>query len=179
MVTLTYSKEYPKDGRIFKRHLDQFGKNLVFHGLMPTSVLWVMEYQKRGAPHYHLFLPGFIPWKAVQWCWKWAGGEYVSLESGTSCQAVENARYALKYARKECQKIVPKWVIHPGRFWGIWGVRDMKPLAEAFKVDTDRQMAECEVLIERESDKKAGRVIYDHDYGYLSFPKREKVRNGK
>ena len=53
-VTLTYGKSYP-DGMTAKIHLANFRKRLRRH--FPDAFgIWIVELQKRGAPHFHLHL---------------------------------------------------------------------------------------------------------------------------
>lgn len=59
MVTLTYPSDWATvapDGATVKRHLDQFWKRLerAFGG--PVRVVWKLEFQRRGAPHFHILM---------------------------------------------------------------------------------------------------------------------------
>ncbi len=57
MVTLTYPREWDQDDRQWKRDLDVFLKRLKRQ--FPTvALIWKLEFQERGAPHFHLFLWG-------------------------------------------------------------------------------------------------------------------------
>lgn len=52
-VTLTYGLQYPISGRETKSDLNRFLVN--FRRVYPgESYIWVMEFQKRGAPHFHI-----------------------------------------------------------------------------------------------------------------------------
>jgi hypothetical protein len=55
-ITLTYPEKYVTDMRLSKRDLDVFRK--AFARAFNTFVggFWRLEYQKRGAPHYHMLL---------------------------------------------------------------------------------------------------------------------------
>lgn len=56
-VTLTYGRKYPS-ARVSKKHLKAFLER--FRRLAPDSCgFWRLEFQKRGAPHFHLLLFGF------------------------------------------------------------------------------------------------------------------------
>lgn len=73
MITLTYGKDYPSD-KISKLHLDHFLKRLRrFHDKeypnTPFHYLWVLEKQKRGAPHYHILTPHYVPHKEINRMW--------------------------------------------------------------------------------------------------------------
>jgi hypothetical protein len=135
MATLTYPGEYPGDGREVKRHLDCFVKRAfryVDHESPPEpkSIFWFLEFQRRGAPHFHLFLNFSIPWQAVaQWWYEIVGsGDDRHLQAGTRIEALYHGRYgtigyATKYAAKLEQKEIPQNFVNCGRFWGIYGDR--------------------------------------------------------
>lgn len=50
------------DGKTVKKHIDKFDKRYIRAWGMPVVYCWKFEFQRRGAPHYHLFgvtpLPG-------------------------------------------------------------------------------------------------------------------------
>jgi len=57
-LTLTYPSIYPKDGQVIKEQLDVYSKQIKrfcapYGGV---TFIWKMEFQRRGAPHYHLIL---------------------------------------------------------------------------------------------------------------------------
>lgn len=86
MVTLTYPGDWQAvapDGATVKRHLQALLKrwSRAWHGGATVPVLWKLEFQSRGAPHFHLFavpphgvsagrklagLP-FIAWLSQSW----------------------------------------------------------------------------------------------------------------
>ena len=54
-VTLTYHENYPDNGKEVKRQLDNFRRDIMRK--YPKSIfIWKLEYQKRGAPHFHIIL---------------------------------------------------------------------------------------------------------------------------
>lgn len=61
--TLTYPAEFPTDGRVFKAHLAKFvrafkhkvGKCHRAEDAAKFSFFWFLEFQERGAPHFHFF----------------------------------------------------------------------------------------------------------------------------
>jgi hypothetical protein len=133
MCTLTYPGEFPRDGRVVKRHLDCFVKRAFRYwveGREPKSCFWFLEFQERGAPHFHLFLNFTIPAVLVsQWWYEIVGsGDERHLLAGTRIEAMRSGRYgtvsyASKYAAKVEQKEVPPNFVNVGRFWGIYGDR--------------------------------------------------------
>lgn len=133
LVTLTYkdivnnSREYHDDLRAFRQVLERmYGK---------TRVVWKLEFQKRGAPHFHLLLLDIrkvdIPALGSAWC-RIAG---ITGQDGT-WQAFDvkdhdrdgndlrnPAAYAAKYVGKEVIPDDYQGFPNPGRFWGVWNVR--------------------------------------------------------
>lgn len=60
MVTLTYPGDWltvAPDGAAVKAHLAAFRRRLTRHLGGPVPAVWKQEYQRRGAPHFHLLLP--------------------------------------------------------------------------------------------------------------------------
>jgi hypothetical protein len=55
MLTITYPKDFPRDGYQVKKDLNRFQKWLVRQGSNVQGV-WFLEFQKRGAPHFHFLL---------------------------------------------------------------------------------------------------------------------------
>lgn len=53
IVTLTYPGDYPTDGKAVKKHLNSLLTRFrsEFEGM---AYIWVIEFQVRGAPHYHI-----------------------------------------------------------------------------------------------------------------------------
>ena len=62
-LTLTYPSIYPKDGKVLKMHLDAYAKRLKKFGQAYGGIAfpWKMEFQRRGAPHFHLILVSGTP----------------------------------------------------------------------------------------------------------------------
>lgn len=54
MLTLTYPRLYPKDGRQIKEAMNNFLQML--RDLEWGNYLWFLEFQVRGAPHFHVLL---------------------------------------------------------------------------------------------------------------------------
>ncbi len=146
MITLTYCRNYPKDGEIIKRQLNSF---LTYtRKLIPgVKYLWFLEFQKRGAPHYHILLSS--PYNeviserlALSWVniatiegdkadFKylrfilWFNSTARKVKNIEGCQFWQDAKsadglshYAVKYASKLEQKTCPNNYLNVGRFWG-------------------------------------------------------------
>lgn len=141
---LTYPRAFPSDGRKVKRDLNAF---LVWlkRDRGSFSYLWFLEFQRRGAPHVHILTSSTFP-KArkngralqfrvsSQWYRTVGSGDTRHLRAGTRVERVRThegaRRYAVKYAMKMEQKIVPPGYRDVGRFWGA--SRDVKPTSEGF-----------------------------------------------
>jgi len=125
---LTYHDKWPSDGRISKDHLNAWLTRLRY--ILPgVGYLWILEFQKRKAPHYHVFLtisPDLEIWNKLASAWIriidgtddslwWHGpdrGEnWITWDIGTGS-------YLCKYLDKEAQKAVPEGYFNFGRFWG-------------------------------------------------------------
>lgn len=52
MITLTYPSDFPCDGRRVKRHLNAFREDYL--QTYQSRGLWWLEFQRRGAPHFHI-----------------------------------------------------------------------------------------------------------------------------
>jgi len=140
---LTYHNEWPTDGRESKRHLDIFLKH-VRRNYPWILYLWIMEFQKRNAPHYHIFFtvppdPGIHADLAAAWC---------RITSPDDDQALQfhlhqknwipwdmgNANYLAKYLDKDAQKSIPDGYSNFGRFWGC--SRDLVPAPVTVPIDS-------------------------------------------
>ncbi len=148
-VTVSYPDEFPCDGKIVKKHL---------HALLAAlrrrcgrlEYLWFLEFQKRGAPHLHLFLDHALPeplstmarragrvrkecqvhwpsqdWLSARWYEIVGSGDEKHLRAGAAWEVIEKpdgaARYVAKESYKTFQKVVPVGFRNVGRFWGVSG----------------------------------------------------------
>ena len=135
MLTLTYPREFPNDGHDVKHNLKMFLKELR-RKVGQVSVLWFLEFQKRGAPHIHLLLRGVRVYKPMQrwvsetWYRLCGTGDERHLRAGTRLERIRKPNgarnYAVKYAHKMVQKSVPEHYRNVGRFWGH--SQDVRPV---------------------------------------------------
>ena len=122
MVTLTYPGEYSSDGRDVKGHLNRFLSWARYNGC--GEYLWFIEFQRRGAPHFHILTESWLEPAEVSKRWYRAvgSGDERHLRAGTRVERLRSseggARYAVKYAMKMYQKSVPESYRNVGRFWG-------------------------------------------------------------
>lgn len=134
ILTLTYPMEYSTDGREVKRHFELMKKWLQRNGC--GDAFWFLEFQRRGAPHFHLLLKNWpssgIDGVSRAWHQIVGTDDKKHLEwhlgnlSGTPClEWLRNphaaSAYVTKYASKKEQKDVPADYQNVGRFWGYWG----------------------------------------------------------
>lgn len=125
LITLTYPGVFDADPRSCKRDLDAFSKALL-REVPNQAAFWKLEFQDRGAPHFHLLLPGSrrIPkeWISDTWYRIVGSGDLRHLVRGTRVEWAKHGNSAAKYATKYASKAVNadkapgEW---PGRFWGI------------------------------------------------------------
>lgn len=145
-VTVSYPSVFPADGKLVKKHL----KNLLDalrRRCGKLEYLWFLEFQRRGAPHVHIFLDHDLPqplaemkrlcgrirkscrvnWESQDWLSEtWyrivGSGDEKHLRAGAAWEVVEKpdgaARYVAKESYKTFQKEVPKDFQNVGRFWG-------------------------------------------------------------
>jgi hypothetical protein len=151
-LTLTYPDAFPHDPAVWKRHLHEFEKAWARRHGAPRA-LWVLEFQRRGAPHFHMVLvapamplPQLRRWYARTWhrivtscdgdherarglastCVPWHYERHLADEH---CKAATGARAAIAYVMrelgKESQKSLPAFLEDEGagRWWGVWGFK--------------------------------------------------------
>lgn len=146
-ITLTYGQDYPSP-TLAKRHLDNFLKRLRRRWLY-VSGFWRLEFQKRGAPHFHLVLFG-VPFMHKSDIAKWWGATIGRQFWDTSADEIREPFTRIEAIRshRQCAYYVSKYVakhgeggfncnayltaddkfIHPqtgevsdsiGRYWGV------------------------------------------------------------
>lgn len=142
MVTLTYPFSFPVNGRETKEHLRRFLQELKREyyrhahvnasSFKDHSSFWFLEFQERGAPHYHIFTT-WCPdkeWVSRRWYDIVESYDERHLRAGTRTEFLRSGRagtiaYASKYAAKLEQKEVPENFEDVGRFWGVHGRRSV------------------------------------------------------
>lgn len=160
MLTLTYPKYFPSDGKIVKADVAALVQKL---RRAEWKYLWFLEFQKRGAPHVHILVDAdtVTPRMRVDFGLYWTArialsdwfvevcppaaydGEVIKMmKFNTHHQVWETIRdedgarnYVAKYASKERQKTVPAKYQDVGRFWG--STRAMRPEGVTFDVTED------------------------------------------
>jgi len=175
MVTLTYPSHYPSDGKLVKAHLNTFltwARRVLSH----PSYLWFLEFQKRGAPHVHILIDSALSTDkaervavynkvAQRWYGIVGSGDEHHLRAGTRVERIRKpdgaARYALKYAYKCEQKIVPARYRNVGRFWGC--SRDVRP-TESLVIPID-ELSVRSILVDWDYCPDADTLVYQTLFG--------------
>jgi hypothetical protein len=120
-ITLTYPENFPCDGKKTKAHLNAF---LQFLRRKQIKYTWVLEFQSRGAPHYHIIASDFIPKDELsdRWYSIVNSGDEKHLKAGTGIESIKSMGhlygYLSNYIRKLEQKTPPEGFENVGRFWG-------------------------------------------------------------
>lgn len=156
-LTLTYPSEYPSEYRVWKAQLRAFYKRI--RRRWPRAAwFWRLEFQKRGAPHFHLLMWG-VPyheelkaWVSNAWYEVVASGDIKHLRAGTNVQKVRSWKHMMAYASKVVGKVLIGEVgkdgqapdIEVGRWWGVEGAEDI-PWAVLVSVDITHKMA-CNLI---------------------------------
>lgn len=181
---LTYHETWPTDGRACKRHLRLFLDML--RRLAPDAkYLWLLEFQRRNAPHFHIFLT--IPpdadlrdklaraWVTI------TGGTPEALAFHQHSRnwvpwKILNGSYLCKYLDKEAQKSVPEGYANFGRFWGnsvdLVPAPESRPLSDLGQYDqVDNSTGEV-VQGETYIIRNLGRLAERQTKGFSQFRKR-------
>lgn len=155
MITLTYPANFPTDGDVCKRHLNSF-LNWIRDRAKACNqsnpeYLWFFEFQRRGAPHFHILLDCHVEQLTTKkkvsqkWYKIVRSGDERHLKAGTRVEVLRSSdggkRYAVKYAMKMQQKTVPDGFRNSGRFWGNSKGVAPEPLGWV-RVDGNEELAE-------------------------------------
>jgi len=130
LTTLTYPLSYVPDRKIWKRDLQVFIQRLVrAYGDSLDGLIWKFEFQKRGAPHFHILmgfrepreLKTFRAWVSTAWYEVVGSRDEKHLKAGTNVRGLYGPvdrlmHYMAKYMGKREQATV-----ETGRVWGEWG----------------------------------------------------------
>jgi hypothetical protein len=112
-ITLTYGEHYPDD-HTSKKHLDNFIKRLK-RKYPQFQYVWVIEKQKRGAPHFHILTPNYISKEIINKSWNGVVSKWQKSEVNNGCKqqevyphvgkVLEAGKYMTKYMQKEGENI--------------------------------------------------------------------------
>ncbi|WP_239591513.1 rolling circle replication-associated protein [Mycolicibacterium tusciae] len=174
MVTLTYPGDWEvvaPDGASVKRHMVLWRKRFKREYGEPARYIWKLEFQRRGAPHIHLWMAppispgrsgrGFAHWLSETWAQivdhpdaeqksrHRLAGTAIDVRNGLkACDPKRLAIYFTKHSspnmhgEKEYQHIVPELWRQPGRGPGrFWGVYGLKRAIAAVELTQDAYFA--------------------------------------
>lgn len=124
---MTYADVWPDDGKQTKKDLNKFLTSVRYH-FDDFKYIWILEFQSRGCPHFHLFsnIPHtYENHKILVRLWHKIAGhnnpDHVKVHSHSRQFKPWNlgtGGYLCKYLDKEKQKEVPAKYADVGRFWG-------------------------------------------------------------
>lgn len=174
MVTLTYPADWETvapDGASVKRHMVLWRKRFQREYGEPARYIWKLEFQRRGAPHIHLWMAppispgrsggGFRQWLSETWAQivnhpdpeqkarHRLAGTAIDVRNGLkACDPKRLAIYFTKHSSpklhgdKEYQHIVPELWQQAGRGPGrFWGVYGLKKALAVVEVAQDAYIA--------------------------------------
>ena len=130
-ATLTYPSAYPADPEEWKRHLNSIWAKRLRRVYPNAGYIWRLEFQRRGAPHFHLILYGidgsldvFRKWLSATWYDAVASGDEKHLRAGTNARQTRSSRGTMKYMAKEVgkthqAKLSDDYPDGIGRWWGV------------------------------------------------------------
>jgi hypothetical protein len=187
---LTYHKTTP-DGLTVKKHLNSWLTNLRKR-FPDVAYLWVLEFQSRGVPHFHVWLnlstnlPGVRNILAKSWNKIAEPDNQQHLDFHNHKKNfipwnMYSPSYLCKYLDKEAQKVVPSGFVGCGRFWG--NSRGLLAIPSEFlPSDLDylsKTFDEKTGEIESSAFTKIIRVLGKlHENKLKKTPWRSRVRNG-
>lgn len=179
MVTLTYPGDWETvapDGASVKRHMVLWRKRFHREYGEPARYIWKLEFQRRGAPHLHLWMApptaagrsgrSFREWLSHTWAetvnhpdpeqkarHRLAGTAIDILAGLRACDPKRLAIYFTKHSSpnalsdKEYQHIVPELWRQPGRGPGrFWGVYGLQKATACVEIAKDAYLVARRVI---------------------------------
>lgn len=179
MVTLTYPGNWEAvapDGASVKRHMVLWRKRFQREYSEPARYIWKLEFQRRGAPHIHMWMAppltpgrsgrGFAQWLSETWAQvvdhpdaeqksrHQLAGTAIDVRNGLrACDPKRLAIYFTKHSSpnlhggKEYQHIVPELWQRPGHGPGrFWGVYGLKKAIAVVELTQDAYLASRRIV---------------------------------
>jgi len=121
-ITLTYPYTWPTDPANWHADLEAMLER--FRRKYPNmAIIWRMELQDRGAPHFHLLCFGyrFVPWQWVKQAWYSIAhdGDVNQGERATDVEKIGSWRKGISYVSKYMSKAATDALpLDCGRLWG-------------------------------------------------------------
>lgn len=145
-ITITYHEEWGVNYKAWKRDVDVFIKRMR-RKFEDVGGLWKLEFQQRGAPHYHLLISGvnevlseMIKWVTDNWADIAHENSVHKGKYATNVRRIYSRFHAQNYCSKYMTKDVPLYVnpdddgvlelIPTGRIWAFFGNVDRSPILE-------------------------------------------------
>jgi hypothetical protein len=182
-LTLTYPSEWPGVPATWKLDLEAFYKRVCRkYPMCNVAVLWRLEPQKRGAPHFHLLVFG-VPYIS----YKWVGQVWAEITSGNAatCSRVERVRswkgamaYASKYLGKnleggEFATSEGEVIDSVGRHWGVMGKKHLPALWVAYVLLEDAFHRVRRAMVAQKRSKGRKHRLKGRHCGLWSFMRGE------
>ncbi len=174
MVTLTYPdnwRDVAPTPEACIAHLDTFSKRFDRATGTKLRCVWVREFQKRGAPHFHLAMAipdhvngqPFRLWLSRAWYDTVKSGDPKHLQAGTNVEyddalrstdpkrlAAYFAGYTQKGKEKGYQHEPPAaWGNENGSVGGFWGARGLAKATAEAALSTDDEIIEVKRILRR------------------------------
>jgi hypothetical protein len=164
LVTMTYPGSYPTSAGVYKRHLQSFRKWLDVETVHAVA-FWRLEFQDRGAAHFHVFVTGvrYVDARAASKKWdeiigaekKEGGSNGVDVKPVRSGEGVRNVgAYVSKYISKDVSSDEGEKLNYPGRYWGVWNGAKKKNKVFAVSADSIERMLEAVGTIQAKFGRK-------------------------
>lgn len=134
MITLTYPLDFPAPKEA-KKHLRVFVQALLRR--FGDGVVWKLEPQKRGAPHFHLLfwtkyedVKALRKWVSQKWFEIVNSGDEKHFKAGTRVDVLDSKKKIFLYVSKYVAKVENTAWEEPGRFWGKAGKLPVAPTSD-------------------------------------------------
>jgi hypothetical protein len=156
LITLTYGNKWQEESLETKKHLQAWRRYFEKkYGKLP--MIWKLELQLRGAPHYHIYVMKKvfvdIPDAGKAWHKIVGSKQDVHEKIGVDVKSVgvgSGVRQVGKYIGKYVSKLVTKEeedeIKYRGRYWGHWNVEQAEP-------------KECRLVDERNDEFLTGQFV--------------------
>lgn len=173
LVTLTYGDDYPRDCGVYHAHLKAW-RRWFEKKYGSARMVWKLEFQKRGAPHFHIFVLDLwsvnIPECSKKWHAITGSAQEIHEKIGFDVKRVSTASgvrnvgaYVTKYISKEGVPVGESEIEQTGRFWGHWNIE--KEPVRIFSVDPAR----VEALLKNVCAKQGIKTDYIERVGPLNI----------
>ena len=189
---MTYHKAKP-DGRTVKKHLNSW-LTALRRRFPDIHYLWVLEFQTRGVPHFHIWLslphnlPGLHNILAKSWnrIAEPDSPEHLAFHLHAKNFIPWDMRspgYLCKYLDKESQKAIPQGFTGCGRFWGnsrgLLAIPEEITADDLQHLDTEEIDEETGEITTRPAATKLLRAVGKlHEKKLARTPWRSRARKG-